>query len=193
MRRLFYSPASSKILQINPMPEKRSKRVATAGMAEAPGAARADIEAKVGSWLKANTGARPLTDSELQRYRANGACCGWRLDVAILDQAVALDLILDRRFPRSRPRVALAQPPAFPSYPHVEEDGRLCIIEDCDEFDHSQPIAVVKAVLGGAGEILEHGIAGTKQTEFQSEFLSYWNPTAKGTAIQQGKATKASK
>lgn len=166
------------------MLEKRSKRVVTAAMAEAPGADRTDIEAKVGNWLTANTSARPLTDSELQRYMASGARCGWRLDVAILDQAVALDLVLDKRFPRSRPRVALAQPPAFPSYPHVEEDGRLCIIEDCDEFDHSQPVAIVKAVLGGAAEILEHGIAGTNQTEFQSEFLSYWNPTAKGATIQ---------
>lgn len=153
-------------------------------MAEIPFAAQGDIETKVGNWLAVNTGARPLTEGELQRYKANDARCGWRLDVAILEQVVGLDLVVDGRFPRSRPRVALAETPAFPSYPHVEEDGRLCIIADSDEFDHSQPIAIVKAVLGGAAEILEQGIAGTNHTEFQSEFLSYWNPTAKGAAIQ---------
>ena len=152
-------------------------------MAEAPSATRTDFEIKVGKWLAANTGARPLAEAELQRYKMKGARCGWRLDVAICDRPTALDLVIDFRFPRSRPRVALAEPPVFPSYPHVEEDGRLCIVEDCDELDHSQPIAILKAVLGGAAEILEQGMAGTNHAEFQSEFLSYWNPTAKGDVI----------
>ncbi len=152
-------------------------------MAEAPGATRTDIETKVGKWLAANVGARPLADTELQRYKTKGARCGWRIDVAIGDRPTALDLVIDSRFPRSRPRVALAEPPVFPSYPHVEEDGRLCIIEDSDELDHSQPIAIVKAVLGGAAEILEQGMAGTNHADFQSEFLSYWNPSAKGDVI----------
>src|SRR5690606_18028835 len=43
--------------------------------------------------------------------------------------------------------------------------------------------AIVKAVLGSAAEILEQGMAGTNHAEFQSEFLSYWNPTANGNAI----------
>ncbi|WP_423140849.1 ThiF family adenylyltransferase [Parablastomonas sp. CN1-191] len=153
-------------------------------MAEAPGAAQADTETRVGKWLAANAGARPLTEDELRRYKAKGARCGWRLNVAILDQPTTLDLVFDARFPRSRPSVALTQPPAFPSYPHVEEDGRLCIVEDSDELDHSQPIGIVKAVLGGAVEILERGMAGTNRAEFQSEFLSYWNPTAKGDLIR---------
>jgi hypothetical protein len=111
-------------------------------MAEALGATRTDIEIKVGKWLAANTDARPLAEAELQRYKTKGARCGWRLDVAICDRPTALDLVIDSRFPRSRPRVALAEPPAFPSYPHVEEDGRLCILEDSDELDHSRPIAI---------------------------------------------------
>lgn len=152
-------------------------------MAEAPGALHREIETKLAKWLAANTGARPLTKDEMQSYKAKGALRGWRLDVAILDRPTALDLVIDARFPHSRPRVALADPPAFPSYPHVEEDGRLCIVEDSDELDHSQPIAIVKAVLGGAVEILEQGIAAANHAEFQSEFLSYWNPTAKGDPI----------
>lgn len=152
-------------------------------MAEAPVARQTEIRTKLGKWLAANTGARPLTEDELQRYKAKGARCGWRLDVAIHDRPTALDLVIDARFPRSWPRIALAEPPAFPSYPHVEEDGRLCIVEDSDELDHSQPIAILKAVLGGAAEILEQGMAGTNHAEFQSEFLSYWNPTAKGDVI----------
>ena len=168
---------------MSPTLAKPSRKAATAAMAEAPGATQSDVETKVGKWLETNTGARPLEEAELQRYGTKGARCGWRLDVEICDHPTALDLVIDSRFPRSRPRVALAEPPAFPSYPHVEEDGRLCIIEDSDELDHSQPIAIVKAVLGGAAKILEHGMAGTNHAEFQSEFLSYWNPTAKGKTI----------
>lgn len=152
-------------------------------MAEAPGARQTEIETKLGKWLAVNVGARPFTEEELKRYRTKGVQCGWRLEVAICDRPTSLDLVIDERFPRSRPRVALAEPPAFPSYPHVEEDGRLCIVEDIDELDHSEPIAIIKAVLGGAAEILERGMSGTNQGEFQSEFLSYWNPTAKGDAI----------
>ncbi|TMM45554.1 MULTISPECIES: ThiF family adenylyltransferase [Sphingomonadales] len=168
---------------MSPTLAKPSRKAATAAMAEAPGATQSDVETKVGKWLETNTGARPLEEAELQRYRTKGARCGWRLDVAICDHPVALDLVIDSRFPCSRPRVALAEPPGYPSYPHVEEDGRLCIIEDSDELDHSQPIAIVKAVLGGAAKILEQGMAGTNQAEFQSEFLSYWNPTSNGKSI----------
>lgn len=153
-------------------------------MVDAPGAAQAEVESKIGKWLAANAGARPLTSDELARYSANGAQSGWRLVVAISDHTIGLDITIDGRFPRSRPRVALVEAPPFPSYPHVEEDGRLCIIEDSDELDHTQPIAIIKAVLGGAAEILEQGIAGTNQSDFRSEFLSYWNPMAKGPLIR---------
>ena len=153
-------------------------------MADPPGAAQAEIVGKVGKWLAANVGARLLTDNELARFKANNAQCGWRLDVAVGDRLFGLDVVIDERFPRSRPRVALVEPPPFPSFPHVEEDGRLCIIEDSDELDHAQPIAIIKAALGGASAILEHGIAGTNQSEFRSEFLSYWNPRARGAAIR---------
>lgn len=153
-------------------------------MADAPGAAQANVESKVGKWLAANASARPLTNDELARYTANGAQSGWRLEVEVFDRTISLDLTIDERFPRSRPRVALVEPPPFPSYPHVEEDGRLCIIEDNDELDHTQPIAIIKAVLGGAAEILEQGIAGTNQSDFRSEFLSYWNPMATGALIR---------
>jgi len=153
-------------------------------MAEMPPVtASAGAGDQVDKWLTANARARPLTPDEIGRYRGKRAVRGWRFYVDILGQAIVLDLTIDDRFPRSRPRIALAEPPAFPSYPHVEEDGGVCGLEEIDELDPTKPIAIIKAALGAAEGLLEQGLSGANQEDFRTEFLSYWNPTAKGDSI----------
>jgi hypothetical protein len=153
-------------------------------MADQPAAgASADLGDRIEKWLLANTAARPLSEGELARCEGVHAVRGWRIDIDIAGAAVALDLTIDRRFPRSRPNIALADPPPFPSYPHVEEDGGICAIEQTDELDPGRPIGIIKAALGGAADVLEKGFSGANLEDFRTEFLSYWNPTASGDAV----------
>lgn len=152
-------------------------------MADAPKAGTPTALERVHRWLLTNANARPLKEEELARYTARGADRGWRFQLNVEGQIVDLDLTVDNRFPRSRPRVGFSDPPPFPSYPHVESDGRLCIIEDVDELDHNKPTGIIKAVLTGAAEVLEEGFAGRNEDDFRDEFLSYWDPTAKGPTV----------
>jgi molybdopterin/thiamine biosynthesis adenylyltransferase len=152
-------------------------------MADGPKAGTQTALERVHQWLLTNANARPLTEEELAQYTARGADRGWRFQLDVEGQIVDLDLTVDNRFPRSRPRVGLSKPPPFPSYPHVESDGRLCIIEDVDELDHTKPTGIIKAVLKGAAEVLEEGLTGRNEDDFRDEFLSYWDPTAKGPTV----------
>lgn len=153
-------------------------------MADRPAAkAPAEIADRVERWLFANAGARPLQPAEFNLHKGGGWVRGWRFTAGIAGKEIGLDLVLDDRFPRSRPRIALVEPPPFLSYPHVEEDGAVCSIEAIDELDPDEPLDIIKAALAGAFEILNDGINGRNREDFRREFLSYWGPTATGTKI----------
>ena len=137
----------------------------------------------IGEWLTGELRAKPLSASELIRWSNRDLVCGWWLSDKVLDRTISLSVMLDARFPRSQPIVAWADPPAFPSIPHVEEDGVLCTLTEMDELDPTQPLGIVKNVIARAGTIIADGLGGKNQGDFQSEFLSYWNPTTIGQDV----------
>jgi sulfur-carrier protein adenylyltransferase/sulfurtransferase len=142
----------------------------------------AAIEA-IGEWLTGELRAKPLSASELIRWPNRDLVCGWGLSDKVLDRTISLSVMLDARFPRSHPIVAWVDAPAFPSIPHVEEDGVLCTLTEMDELDPTQPLGVVKNVIRRAGTIIADGLGGKNLGDFQREFLSYWNPTAIGQDV----------
>ena len=149
-----------------------------------PGIDRVVAVREVGHWLVDKLGAVVLGTAELAPWRSKHFEDGWRLhNVATSAGPVTLDLLVDNRFPRSRPRVAWVEAPPFPSLPHVEDDGLFCILSSSDSIDPRDPVALVKRVLGGVAEVLEEGLAGNNEEDFQTEFLSYWNPGADGTQM----------
>lgn len=164
----------------------RSSWAATPVLAEPspPGVDRAVAVREVGHWLVDGLGAVALSAAELAPWRTKNFENGWRLhDVATSAGPVTLDLLVDNRFPRSRPRVAWVDAPPFPSLPHVEDDGLVCVLSSSDSIDPRDPVALAKRVLGGAAEVLEEGLAGSNEEDFRTEFLSYWNPGADGTEM----------
>jgi sulfur-carrier protein adenylyltransferase/sulfurtransferase len=142
----------------------------------------AAIEA-VGDWLTSQLCAKPLSVSDMASWPQRDLICGWNFSNSISDQTIKLAILLDSRFPRSRPIVAWIDPPPFPSIPHVDEDGVLCALTEIDELDPTQPLGIVKNVIGRAGTIIGDGLSGKNQADFQTEFLSYWNPTATGKDV----------
>ena len=139
---------------------------------------RAGAIARLERWLIGTLGAH-----RLGRVRS-GSTDGWRIKAAIAGRSFELDIEIPDDYPRKLPRVFLADPPAFGTWPHVESDGRLCIATPSDRYDRTRPADVVTALLDGAFDILDKGITGANQDDFRSEFLSYWDIAAKGLRAQ---------
>ncbi|WP_010188913.1 ThiF family adenylyltransferase [Sphingomonas sp. PAMC 26605] len=139
---------------------------------------------QLGAWLEHQLGATPLDTAALSPWTLKNFTYGWRLPtIRTATRLVTVDLLVDNRFPRSRPRAAWVDAPPFPSIPHVEDDGLFCALSSNDSVDPELPVGVAQRVLGSVAQVLEEGLAGVNSGDFQTEFLSYWNPTADGVEI----------
>lgn len=127
----------------------------------------------LGQYLCNQHGARPLSSSELSRYRGRGATHGWRLPGPDTGPA-ALDIVVDGSFPYSAPRVALPEGPGPLEWPHVENDGALCVLPGQATISTRDPAAVAKCVLDDALALIRDCRSGGVADDFRNEFLSYW-------------------
>jgi molybdopterin/thiamine biosynthesis adenylyltransferase len=135
---------------------------------------RLAVEA-VEAWLGSLQGAaRRLTVKELRSYPNRRITVGWRLMVGFSDCHRRVDLLLDHRFPRDAPRVALVDRPDFLTWPHVEQDGLLCLLPSGTAVSVANPGDVTKNILDKARRLIEDSAAGRNQDDFRAEFLSYW-------------------
>ena len=131
--------------------------------------------ANVKAWLAGLPGdIRSLTTDELQPYFLRLPVCGWRLGVRFNDVTRRLDLLLTRDFPRVVPRVALVDRPKFLTWPHIEEDGVLCLFPESAEVDFTRPADVAAHAVAVACELIEDLAAGRRTDDFRTEFQSYW-------------------
>ncbi|RWJ00051.1 ThiF family adenylyltransferase [Mesorhizobium sp.] len=140
----------------------------------------------VGEWLDGLPGgAVRLTDPNLAGYAPRAFVAGWRMTVGFSDRARRVDLLLPSDFPWRAPRVALVDRPPFLTWPHVEQDGVLCLGPDGQEIDPFDPVSVAQRLLGEASRLVENLISGACVPDFQAEFVSYWDHAAtyKGTSI----------
>lgn len=131
--------------------------------------------AAVAEWITTFPGVRPLTPSDLRSYDAKNPSGGWRLEVNFADRMRRLDLLLVDGFPRQPPRVALVDRPEFLTWPHVEEDGTLCLLGDHAEVDFTRPAEVARTLLASAAELVEDLASTGRPEDFLSEFNTYWN------------------
>jgi len=149
-------------------------------MAEAspPGSGRAAALLRLERWLEANHRA----------VRHNGKVPddftdAWRFSLSAGGERFDLLFLIDGEFPRSKPDIAFVSARPFPSYPHVEADGRICVLNAIDEIDPDDPVGVARHLIQGARNILEVGLSGRNNEDFRREFLSYWNPAATGPSL----------
>jgi len=133
---------------------------------------RAGAIARIDRYLMGNFGARRLQQS---RPRFTD---GWQIDAEIAGRRLQLDVEIPEEFPIKLPRIFVVDPPAFPTWPHVEADGRLCIVSAHERYDRTRPEEVMQTLIEGAFDILEQGITGTNVDDFRTEFLAYWNHAA---------------
>src|SRR4051812_28938504 len=96
----------------------------------APTARRKWAVAAIGAWIGSLPDARTLGPEDLRAYPSRDATAGWRLEVNFPDRPRHLDLLVVPGFPRRAPKVAIVDRPKFLTWPHVEEDGVLCLLGD---------------------------------------------------------------
>lgn len=128
--------------------------------------------------------ARPLSSVELTaQYPTKSFKKGWQFEGVIGGMKTTLNMLLPFDFPYAPPSFGLVPPPRILTYPHVEEDGMLCLLFDGTLVDPAQPVEVVKQLLSDAVGLLEKSYTGENQGDFCDEFLSYWSrvdtPSAK--------------
>jgi hypothetical protein len=138
---------------------------------------RDNAAAAVAGWLATLPGVRPLGPAELRVYDARNPIAGWRLDVRFADRARRLDLLLPEGFPRQPPRIAVVDRPKYLTWPHVDEDGDLCLLGDHAEIDFTRPVEVTGSLLASAAGLVEDLAATGRPDDFRDEFNTYWGRT----------------
>ena len=138
-------------------------------------AAKAAVTARLS---KLGISSRALITEELATYSKHRFAAGWRFPVQFSDDLHCVDLLLPAGFPWQAPRVALVDKSHFLKWPHVEQDGILCLTPDTLEIDPGDPAGSVACVLDDACELIGKLITGVLNKDFQDEFLSYWDHAA---------------
>ena len=120
---------------------------------------------------------RPIPDAELGHYAPRRFVRGWRLCHHSPGRSIALNLLLDAEFPFSVPRVALVDPPPPLTWPHVEDDGLLCLAPDGTAVSTERPqdsVEVVRWVIDDADRLMGDLVRTGLEDHFLDEFASYW-------------------
>jgi molybdopterin/thiamine biosynthesis adenylyltransferase len=139
--------------------------------ARARHAARASVRK-----LAIGFGATSLTRDELRNeYLGRDYSTGWRLRIKFEFTERHLDILLDSAFPFVPPQIALVDRPPFLTWPHVEEDGILCLLADSTPTDSTNPAGLTEVLLHDAIKLVGGLEKGQYLDHFREEFLTYWS------------------
>lgn len=141
--------------------------------------------AGVDRFIVDSVGGERLPPSVTGRYSKHGYTLGWGIHVDFSDgHRRELHVLGDSSFPYTAPRVAVANGPDPLCWPHLESEGRLCILPTDATVSVDDPASVVEFILGEACKLIEDCIAGDNVEDFRDEFLSYWQIAADRDAFR---------
>lgn len=126
-------------------------------------------------YLSGRYGALRLSEKDFSggvkgRFRA-----GWSLIIQPSAQQRELHLYVDSSFPFSRPSFYLLDRPDFLTWPHIEQSGKLCLLDDIRIERPDLVGEILRSEIADAFRLVEESEAGTNQADFQREFHSYWD------------------
>jgi len=127
---------------------------------------------QLAEWLEHAVRADRLAEQRLRATYPNRAfVAGWRVPTDFSGVVRELDLLVGREFPFSLPRVGLGGPEEFLVWPHVEEDGLLCLPARTGVH---YAIEQAKIALSDSYELVSLNLLAPPFQHFKDEFLSYW-------------------
>lgn len=144
---------------------------------------RAAAIKEIDDWLVGALGAVALDASEVAAHQQVEMIHGWRIAFSTAGRQIAIDLLVDGRFPISKPEIFWIDAPPFPSIPHVEPNGRVCMLPTSASINPLEPVDVISTILAGVEDVIGIGLRGENPDDFRAEFRSYWNEVAKGREI----------
>lgn len=136
---------------------------------------REDGILRANAFLLAECGARRLPDSEVQSYDLRSLVAGWQVAIKTTVIVRRIDIGVDDHFPFSLPHFFLVDRPPLLTWPHIEADGHLCLLDDTVVAKFGQPEAVIGDLLRDAFQLVCDCESGANQNDFRTEFYSYWN------------------
>lgn len=123
-------------------------------------------------------GARPLRDPELAAHGKQFSA-GWQLPGLLKSDKYHLHLLLPESFPFARSRVAIYPMEPVLTWPHLEECGLLCLAPDEAPHLPENAVATVVQAINRAQSLVNDCLEGRGFSQFEDEFVSYWNRWAK--------------
>lgn len=142
-------------------------------MADLPESAFTVAVAEIAAVLAQIVGVRLLTPSELapfgRRFRT-----GWSVPNLCADSELELRVLVPEFAPFAPARIAVAPAPPVLAWPHLEENGLLCLISDTANASIAAPASVALTLLDEARRLANSSIAGENIEDFEDEFTSYW-------------------
>jgi sulfur-carrier protein adenylyltransferase/sulfurtransferase len=130
---------------------------------------------KINSFLSSTCNARRLSTNEVHAYSGRSLTDGWELLIETGISIRRVQILIDGGFPFALPRFFLVDRPEFLTWPHIEEDGLLCLLADSKAARFGHPAEMVGDLLGDAYRLVCSSENGENQSDFRSEFYSYWN------------------
>ncbi len=121
---------------------------------------------------------RPLQATEIDsaiiahQFGAKAFVRGWRFDVATDVGDFGLNLLIKASFPITPTGIALENFPPPLTYPHIEDDGLLCLAVDTDSL--YAPVQSARKCIQDSIRLVVEGYSGKNKGEFRTEFNSYW-------------------
>jgi hypothetical protein len=128
---------------------------------------------KADRFLRKECGACRLPDSEASAVPNRSFVAGWQVMLETASQR-RVNVYVDRQFPLSLPHFLLVDRAPFPSWPHVEPDGLLCL-DNRAVPKFRQPDDVIGVSLRDACRLIRECESGANENDFRTEFYSYWN------------------
>lgn len=118
-----------------------------------------------------------LSDADLEHYPSRQFVAGWRIPIVFADDRTRrIDILLSPWFPKVAPRTALADHPGKLTWPHVEEDGILCLLSNSHDMDLGDPASVIDNLMARSCTLIDQLIEGSiVDRDFKEEFLTYWD------------------
>ncbi len=109
---------------------------------------------------------------QLDRSGFSRSSTGWRLR---LREDVSVLVAVDQSFPYTKPVAAFFGPGAPRDGPHIEGDGRLCLVTADTTTDSLDPAGVVVYFISQAASLLEALTRGELQEDYIIDFEAYWS------------------
>lgn len=130
------------------------------------------------AFLLTNCSEKPirLNERQLLKYKKRNFIAGWAIQPPNISRRIII--CVDSRYPFSIPKVALDPPPQNFEYPHIEEDGYLCISELAVPKDENKLEDVAEHIIQEAIDLIERCFSGKNKDDFKDGIITYWDRMA---------------